>query len=379
MKQRWWQGLGVCGGGGLHANTLHAPPPPPPHPPPPLRTRTRCTPAHPVTQPFFFPTRLDMSAGRSSGMEADGLPPGWEEHKDEYGRSYYYHSNTDESTWTRPIQVAVDTGDQSYYVVIKSESERQQFFAGVYRELRAAMPFLPRARKHPTKKGKMVPVKVPTMVELYKAARHENVAPQAFASFISKSLNEKVGKHKGKTPVRASSSSSSSSSSFSLPSSLSSPSVLRSSNSTLGSPRRAGKGSAGRSLRRSRRGGGAGGGHADGSGTSTRSSSKSRSSAKASAKSKIKSKAKTRTKDTDATPGFSPNPLAFSSPRKSHKRTFNQRSGATDGKESGTRAAKRIALSSSGSGARGGTPLLQQLPSSNARSTATALGVFSCA
>ena len=72
-----------------------------------------------------------MPAGRSTRKEGDSLPPGWEEHKDEYGRSYYYHSNTDESTWTRPIQVAVDTGDQSYYVVIKSESERQQFFAGV--------------------------------------------------------------------------------------------------------------------------------------------------------------------------------------------------------------------------------------------------------
>ena len=265
-----------------------------------------------------------MSSSRSAGGREEPLPAGWEEHKDEYGRSYYYHANTEESTWTRPIQVAVDTGDRSYYVVIKSESERRQFFAGVYRELRAAMPLLPRTQRHPTRKGKMVPVKVPTMVELYKAARHQDVAPQAFASFISKQLNDFVGSKRSKANRSSLSSSKS---------------VLCSRNkSPRGGTRRAGK-SRVKSLRKSRRSGG----HAHES-ESIASTSSNSSAVEASSATIKRAKA-----EMDATPRFSPNPLTLASPRlskRTHKRTFNQRVGATSGKDSEARATKRIALSS---------------------------------
>ena len=119
------------------------------------------------------------------------LPEGWEAHRDEYGRRYYFHPRTDESIWTRPLQVSVDSGGKVFSMVIKNETDRQQFFAGIYRELKASLLFV--NRKSPWRRvdsKREIPSKpsIPSMSEIYKQAKREAVHPKDFVTFISTAL-----------------------------------------------------------------------------------------------------------------------------------------------------------------------------------------------
>lgn len=174
-------------------------------------------------------TWCSRKESRMEEPKASSLPQDWEEHRDEYGRKYFFNIATGESTWHRPVQVIVRSGKHhTYQVTIKNERDRQQFFAGIYRELKGSFlssihsqqrtqkrcreqqkpqqqlqrpPWYnyqgsPSNRQHHvslrTTSHPQSPYqvdKIPRMTDLYKEAKRKRLHPQDYVGFIA----EKTG------------------------------------------------------------------------------------------------------------------------------------------------------------------------------------------
>ena len=96
------------------------------------------------------------------------LPPGWFRKVDDYGRNFYVNTQNGKSYWRKPVEVQGG-------LVICSETERREFFRGIYDEV---------LRRFRQVRGRASGSGLPSFIDLYKLANSKQIPENSFGTFL---------------------------------------------------------------------------------------------------------------------------------------------------------------------------------------------------